>query len=73
MLFKCLLNKRVLVAQSLTLFDPMDRSPPGPSVHGILQERILGAGGGCHCLLQGIVLTKNQTRVSCIAGRFFTI
>ena len=46
MLFKCLLNKRVLVAQSLTLFDPMDRSPPGPSVHGILQERILGAGGG---------------------------
>ena len=31
----------MLVAQLLTLFDPMDRSPPGPSVHGILQARIL--------------------------------
>ena len=25
----------------LTLCDPMDHSPPGSSVHGILQERIL--------------------------------
>ena len=25
----------------LTLFDPMDCSPPGSSVHGILQARIL--------------------------------
>ena len=32
----------VLVTQScLTLCDPMDCSPPGFSVHGILQERIL--------------------------------
>ena len=32
----------VLVAQScLTLCDPMDCSPPGSSVHGILQTRIL--------------------------------
>ena len=36
----------VLVAQSwltlsLTLCDPMDFSPPGSSVHGILQTRIL--------------------------------
>ena len=31
-----------LVAQScLTLWDPMDYSPPGSSVHGILQARIL--------------------------------
>ena len=31
-----------LVAQScLTLWDPMDCSPPGSSVHGILQARIL--------------------------------
>ena len=31
----------VLVTQScLTLCDPMDYSPPGSSVHGILQERI---------------------------------
>ena len=32
----------VLVTQSYpTLFDPMDCSLPGSSVHGILQERIL--------------------------------
>ena len=32
----------VLVAQSCpTLCDPMDCSPPGSSVHGILQPRIL--------------------------------
>ena len=32
----------VLAAQScLTLRDPMDCSPPGSSVHGILQARIL--------------------------------
>ena len=32
----------VLAAQScLTLCDPMDCSPPGCSVHGILQARIL--------------------------------
>ena len=33
---------KVLVAQScLTLCDPMDYSPPGSSVHGILQARVL--------------------------------
>ena len=26
---------------SLTVYDPMDCSPPGSSVHGILQARIL--------------------------------
>ena len=32
----------VLVAQlCLTLCDPMDSTPPGSSVHGILQSRIL--------------------------------
>ena len=38
------MNKKVkvLVAQTcLTLFDPLDPSPPGSSVHGILQARIL--------------------------------
>ena len=34
--------KKVLFAQScLTLCDPMDCSPPGSSVHGVLQARIL--------------------------------
>ena len=33
---------KVLVAQSRpTLCDPMDCSPPGSSIHGILQARIL--------------------------------
>ena len=37
-----LTRKKVLVAQSCpTLCDPMDCSPPGSSVHGILQARIL--------------------------------
>ena len=38
----CWLKLKVLVAQScLTPCDPMDWSPPGSSVHGILQARIL--------------------------------
>ena len=37
-----LVVKKVLVTQSCpTLCDPMDCSPPGSSVHGILQARIL--------------------------------
>ena len=37
-----LMKVKVLVAQScLTLCDPMDYSPPGSSVHGILQARVL--------------------------------
>ena len=37
-----MMKVKVLVTQScLTLFDPMDCSPPGSSVHGILQARIL--------------------------------
>ena len=38
----------------LQLCDPMACSPPGSSVRGILQERILG----CHALLPGIFLTR---------------
>ena len=40
--------------QCPTLGDPTDCSPPGSSVHGISQARILG----CHDLLQGIFLTQ---------------
>ena len=56
----------VLVTQSCSaLCKPMDSSWSGSCVHGILQT--------CHSLLQGILPTLDQTRVSCIAGRFFTI
>ena len=47
----------VLVAQSCpTLCNPMDNSPPGPSVHGILQARILGR----HSILQEIFPTQGS-------------
>ena len=44
------------VAQSCpNLCNPVDYSPPGSSVHGILQGK--NTGVGCHSLLQGIFLT----------------
>ena len=40
--YKSCEKEKVLVAQLCpTLFDPMNCSPPGSSVHGILQARIL--------------------------------
>jgi len=45
----------------------MDYSPPGFSVHGILQARMLEWGA------KGSPRSRHQTQVSCIAGRFFTI
>jgi len=39
----------------VTLCNPLDCSPPGSSVHRILQARTLV---GCHALLQGIFLTQ---------------
>ena len=44
-----------LVQSYPTLCDLMVCSPPGSSVHGILQAKI---GVGCHALLQGIFLTQ---------------
>ena len=45
-LFQCMkLKSESEVAQScLTLSDPMDCSPPGSSVHGIFQARVLEWG-----------------------------
>ena len=61
----------LLVAQScLTLCDPMDCSPPGSSVHGILQARILE--WVAIPFSRGSSQPRGQTQVSCIAGRFFT-
>ena len=66
------LKVNMLVAQScLILCNPMDCSPPGSSVHGILQARILEwvampfSRQSCQ--------PRNRTWVSYIAGRFFTI
>ena len=64
-------NTLILVTQSSpTLCDPMDCSPPGSSVSGILQARILEwvampfSRGSQH---------RDQSWVSWIGGRFFTI
>ena len=62
----------VLVAQSCpTLCDPRDHSPPGSSVHGILQARVLEQVA--IPFSRGSYWPRDQTWVSCIAGRFFTV
>ena len=62
---------KVLVVESrLTLCDSMDCGLLGSSVHGILWARILE---WVHSLLQGSSQSGDQTWVSCIAGRFFTM
>ena len=53
------------------LDDPMDCSLPGSSVHGILQARILE--WVAIPFSRGSFQPKDPTRVSCIAGRFFTV
>ena len=62
----------VLIAQlCLTLCDPRDCSPPGFSVHGILQARILE--WTAIPFSRGTSQHKYQTLVSYLVGRFFTI
>ena len=59
-------------AQScLTLCDPMDRSPPGFSVHGILQARILE--WVAVSFSRGSSRPRDRTWVSCIIERLFTL
>ena len=52
------------------LCDPVDCSWPGSSVHGIFQERILELVAMPSS--RGSFRPRNLTRISCIAGRFFT-
>ena len=60
------------VSQScLTLCDPMDWIPPGSSVHGISQARILEWVD--IPFSRGSSWPRDQTHISCIAGRFFTV
>ena len=63
---------KCLVAQlCLILCDLMDCSLPGSSAHGILQARILE--WVVISFSRGSFQPKDQTRISYIAGRFFTI
>ena len=59
----------VCVAQQLC--DPMDYSPPGSSVQGILQARVLE--WVAISFSKGSSRLRDRTHVSCIAGRFFTV
>ena len=52
------------------IWDPMDYSPPGSSVHGILQARILERVAMPSS--SGSSQPSDGTQVSCIAGIFFT-
>ena len=67
------MHQRSVAKSRWTLCDPMDCSPPGSSVHGIFQARIL----------EWVVLPSSRgpsrprdqtcvSQVSCIAGGFFT-
>ena len=79
-------SKACVCAKSLqscpTLCDPMNCSPPGSSVHGILQARILewvdmpsSRGFSWHRKKpdRGFSWHRDQTQVFHIAGKFFTI
>ena len=60
------------VAQSCpTLCDPMDCSPPGSSTHGIFQARVLE--WVAIAFSRGSSQPRDQTQLSCITGRRFTI
>ena len=62
----------LLVAQLCrTLWNPMDYSLPGSSVHGILQARILE--GIAIPFSKGSSWFRARTQVSYMVGRFFTI
>ena len=62
----------MLIAQACpTLCDPLDCSPPGSSVYGTFQERILE--GVAIFSSRGSSRPRDGTQVSCIAGGFFTV
>ena len=54
-----------------TLCDPMDCSLPGSSVHGLFQARVLE--GAAISFSRGCSQPRDQTQVSCIANKHFTI
>ena len=63
---------KLLVAQpSPILWDPMDCSPPGSSVHGISQAR--KQEWIATPFSRGSSWSEEPTQVFCIAGRFFTV
>ena len=67
-----ILTAKSLVTQSCpTLCNPMDCNLPGSSLRGIFQERVLE--WVAISFFRGSSQPRNQTWVSCIAGRYFII
>ena len=64
-------SENISLQSCLTLCDSMDCSRPGSSVNGILQAGILE--WVALSFSRGSSWPRDQTRVSCIVGRFFTI
>ena len=64
-------NESVSCSAVSTLWDPMDCSSPGSSVHAILQARILE--WVAIPFSSGSSQPRDRTQVSLIAGRFFTL
>ena len=62
-------SKLLVTWSCLTLCDPMDYSSPAPSVHGILQTRILE---WVAIPFSRSSQLRDCTGVFCIAGKFFT-
>ena len=62
--------KMLVPLPCLTLCGPMDYSPPGSSVHGILQATILEWVAIPFSRRSSQL--RDRTQVSCIAGTFFT-
>ena len=54
-----------------TLFNLMDCSPPGSSVHGDSPGK--NTGVGCHALLQGIFPTQELSPDPCTVGGFSSV
>ena len=69
---QCRPSMKVLVPQSCpTLRNPMDYSPPGSFVHGILQARILEWVAMLSS--RGSSRSRNQTWILCIAARLYDL
>ena len=67
----CLLLLLLSHFSCVRLWDPIDSSPPGSSIHGILQARILEWVS--ISFSRGSSRLRDQTQVSCIAGRRFNL
>ena len=70
-IYMCIYMKVLVIQLCLTLCGPMNCSPSGSSVHGILQTRILE--WDAMSFSRGSSWPRDRTLVSYIAGRFFTI